>query len=210
MADANLAPDPAYEADTITCTPGDTSDDDGTTSFDYSYSWTVDGDEIDASDATLTGTDFDRDQVVICTVIPNDGEDDGDAVSTSGLTISNTQPSIASIAIDPSNPVVTTDLTCSYDGYDDDDDDDDQSHYSWTIDGVEVGTEATLSDTFVKNDVVTCTVTPDDGTDEGDPLSQSTTIVNTPPEASNVAIDPDEAYAADVLQLRLQRRRQRR
>ena len=61
LADASLTPDPAYEADTITCTPGDTSDDDGTTSFDYSYIWTVDGDEIDASDATLTGTDFDRD-----------------------------------------------------------------------------------------------------------------------------------------------------
>ena len=199
MADASLAPDPAYEADTITCTPGDTSDDDGTTSFSYAYSWTVNGNEIEATDATLTGTDFDRDQIVICTVVPNDGEDDGDAVSTSSLTISNTEPTIDSVDIDPSGPVVTTELTCSYAGYDDDDDDADQSHYSWTIDGVEVGTNSTLSDLFVKDDVVVCTVTPYDGTDEGEALSASTTITNTPPVASNVAIDPEDAYAADTL-----------
>ena len=65
LADVSLAPDPAFEADTITCTPGDTTDADGTTSFTYSYSWTVDGTESEVTDSTLTGDDFDRDQVVV-------------------------------------------------------------------------------------------------------------------------------------------------
>ena len=59
------------------------------------------------TDDQLDGSHYDRDQEVICTVIPNDGTDDGDAVSSSALTISNTEPYIGSVSIDPDDPQVT-------------------------------------------------------------------------------------------------------
>ena len=100
LASVSLSPDPAYENDTLTCTPGDITDDDGTVGFDYTYSWTVDGADVSVTANQLDGSHYDRDQEVICTVIPNDGTDDGDAVSSSPLTISNTEPYIGSVSIE--------------------------------------------------------------------------------------------------------------
>ena len=73
--------------------------------------------------------------------------------------------------------------------------------YAWTVDGTEIGeTGDTLTgDDFDRDQEVFCTVTPSDGSEDGDPVDSNTvTISNTAPSAS-VGISPDPAYAADTL-----------
>ena len=193
-----LSPDPAYEGDTLTCTPGTATDADGS-SVSYSYSWLVDGVDSGTTGSTLSSTYFDRDQPVHCTVTPSDGTDDGDAVASNTVTISNTAPSITSVTVSPSSPAVTDELSCSYSGYSDVDSDSDASTYSWTIAGTEVGTAATLSSGYQAGDEVTCTVTAFDGTDSGTALSDSVTIENTAPEISSVTLSPSTVYTDDTI-----------
>ena len=54
LADVTLSPDPAYEGDTFTCTEGTTTDADGTTSFSYTYAWTVSGTDPGVTDNELS------------------------------------------------------------------------------------------------------------------------------------------------------------
>ena len=200
LADVVVSPDPAFEGDTLTCTPGTTTDADGTTSFTYLYSWSVDGSDPGVTDATLESTDFDRDQVVYCTVVPNDGSDSGSPVDSNAITIGNTAPSIDSVAITP-YPATTSDpLTCSYSGWFDlDDDADTDTAITWAINGTDASTGDTLSTGYVGGDTVTCTVTPDDGTDAGTALTTSLVITNTPPELTSVSLTPTAAVEGDTL-----------
>ena len=54
-----------------------------------------------------------------------------------------------------------------------------------------VGTTSELSEGFIKDDVVTCTVTPNDGTDSGTTVSEDITVINTPPEIVDIGLSPD-------------------
>ena len=199
LADVTLSPDPAYEADTLTCTPGDITDADGTVGFDTTYAWGVNGVDIGESGTTLNGDHFNRGDEVVCIVTPGDGDDEGDAVASNAVTIGNTAPSISTVSISPTNPRPTDTLTCSYSGFSDVDGDSDSSTYSWTVDGAEVGTAATLSTGFTAADVVTCTVTPNDGDESGTALSDSVTIENTAPEIDAVTLSPSTVYTNDTL-----------
>ena len=98
---------------------------------------------------TLSSDYWNRDDVVTCTAIPNDGEDDGEAVTSDSITTTNTAPVVSDVDISPAEAYATDTLTCSYD-FSDADDDSDTSTLTWTVDGVEVGTNATLSGEFVR------------------------------------------------------------
>ena len=199
LADASLSPDPATEGDTLTCTPGSATDDDGD-SISYSYAWTVDGSNTGTSGSTLSDGYWAKGQDVICTVTPTDGTDAGSAVDSNTVTIGNAAPSISSVSISPTSPAVTDDLTCSYAGYSDPDGDADQSTYAWTVNGSSAGTSSTLSaGSFAAGDTVACTVTPDDGTDTGTAASASVTVGNSAPSISAVSISPSTAQAGDTL-----------
>ena len=150
-------------------------------------------------DSELSSDYYSSGDEIICYVTPNDGEDDGAEVPSNAVTVDNSAPSIDTVSISPDPGVVTDTLECSYEGFDDADDGADESTYSWTVDGVEVGTDSTLSGAFVKGDTVTCTVTPYDGSDEGDAVSAEVEIINTAPSIDSVAISPDPVYAADTL-----------
>ena len=104
----------------------------------------------------------------------------------------NSPPSIASVDITPDPATVADTLTCTVSGFEDADDDADESTYEWTVNGTVAGDNEQLSDAFVAGDEVTCTVTPSDGTDEGEPVSDTITIRNTAPELERVTITPEE------------------
>ncbi len=192
-----LSPDPVYEGDRLTCTPTSVTDADGD-AVTFTYAWTVDGSAALSTTSQLTSAEFDRDEVVQCTVTPNDGSEDGAPVSAS-LTVSNALPTVSSVSVSPSSATVSDTLTCSYSGFSDADGDVDASTWSWTVGGVEVGTSSTLSSGFGSGDTVTCTVTPNDGTDDGTPVSDSVSIDNTAPVLASVTLSPDPAYEGDVL-----------
>lgn len=73
LASASLTPNPATESDTLSCAPGSVTDADGSTSFTYSYAWTVNGVTIAATSSSLTGTYFAAADAVACVVTANDG-----------------------------------------------------------------------------------------------------------------------------------------
>ena len=62
-----------------------------------------------------------------------------------------------------------------------------------------MGTSATLSSGYESGDVVTCTVTPSDGTDSGTALSDSVTVGNTAPEITEVTLSPSTVYTDDTI-----------
>ncbi len=198
LTDVTLSPDPAFEGDTLSCTPGSASDADGE-SVSYTYAWYLDGSSLSETGSTLSSDDFDRDEDVFCSVTPTDGTDDGSSVDSNSIVISNSSPSIASVSVSPSDPNVDDTLTCSYSDFEDGDGDSDASTYSWKVDGLEVSTDSTLTGSFTRDNDVTCTVTPHDGTDEGTAVSDSVTIANSAPVLTEATLSPDPAYGGDTL-----------
>jgi hypothetical protein len=195
-----LAPDPAFETSTLFCTPGVTTDPDGTTVFGYTYAWTVGGVTIGATTSTLAGADFSRGDVVACVVTPDDGALSGSPVTSNEITVSNSVPSIAAAIISPDPARAGDTLTCSEVGYADDDGDASAPTYAWTVGGSPAGAGPTLSSGFTGGDVVVCTVTPHDGTSSGAAVSSaSLTIANTPPVLASVSLAPSPAYETTTL-----------
>ncbi|MFH1464993.1 MAG: hypothetical protein ABIO70_11470 [Pseudomonadota bacterium] len=198
LDDVTLGPDPAFEGDTLTCTPGLYADDDGD-SATFSYVWDVAGVDPGVYGATLSSAYFDRDELVVCGVTPNDGTDDGAMVASNRVTISNSPPSIAAVTISPASPTAGDTLTCSASGYADADGDPDTSTFAWTVGGAAAGTGATLAGVFSAGDTVVCIVTPDDGTDTGTTVSTSVTIGNQPPEIDSVSLSPASPTTGGVI-----------
>lgn len=192
-----LGPDPAYEADTLTCSPGATSDVDGDT-VTNSYTWKVNGVSVSATGSSLSTSYFGKGDSVVCTQIPSDGFDTGTGSDSNALTIENTAPSVSGVAISPDPGYAADTLTCAY-TFDDDDGDSDASTVEWTVNGTTAGTGTTLTGGFVHGDTVVCTVTPNDGTDDGTADSASLTVSNTAPVLDSVAVTPDPAYTDDAL-----------
>ena len=192
-----LGPDPAYEGDTLTCTAGSNSDDDGD-SVTVSYAWYVNGSGIPVTTATLSSSSFDSGDNVYCGVTPNDGTDAGTQVTSNTVTISNTAPVVSSVAISPDPAKAADTLTCGY-SYSDADGDADASTVSWTINGASAGTGATLSGGFVYGDVVACSVEASDGSDTGNTESGSITISNTAPVLASVSLTPTSPVTGDDL-----------
>ena len=167
-----LSPDPVYTLDAIVATVSEPAG----TVFDgvvtYAYAWSENG----APSADSTSTTFPpeatfRDREVKVTVTRLvDGEEQGTAVAS--LIVENTPPTAPTVHIDPSAPFPGEDLRCPIDVPSADDDLDAVTYsYAWSVDGGEpVSTHEILSgDLVVEGQVWTCTVTPYDGTDEGEP-----------------------------------------
>ncbi|MES2641108.1 MAG: hypothetical protein V4850_16590 [Myxococcota bacterium] len=198
LADVSLTPDPAYETDTLTCTPGVAADTDGD-AITYTYAWSVDGVTLADTSTTLDASAWERGDRVVCTVTPTDGTDAGAAVDSAALTISNSVPSLADIAITPASPEAGDTLTCTATGFADADGDGDQSVYEWTVEGAYAGSGPTLAGGFLGGDEVICAVTPYDGLDYGEVLSDAVTIENAAPVLAGVTLSPASPTEADLL-----------
>jgi hypothetical protein len=183
--------------DLLSCGGDGYADDDGDSESGSSVVWIMDG--VEVGYATLLDADLLGGDVVTCQATPSDGTDEGATLSAQ-VVVGNTPPSIDEVTVTPDPAAATDTLTCAFSGYSDvDGDDEDGSTYVWTVGGVEVGEGETLDEGFGGGDEVTCTVTPSDGTDEGDPVSGAVTIDNTLPSILAVYISPDPAYAGDEL-----------
>ncbi len=202
VASVSLAPDPAYEADTLTCTPDTASDGDGD-SVSYSYSWIVDGSSVAPTSSTLTGTYFDKDDTVTCAVVPNDGEEDGDTTESNTLTISNTPPEMSSATISPSSPTTDDSLSVSESGWADDDGDTEGYRYQWYANSSAISgaTSSSLGDgNTSKDDAIYVEVWPWDGDDAGTSVTSATvTVVNTAPTTPSISISPASPEPEDDL-----------
>ncbi len=192
-----LTPDPAYETDTLTCTHTTTSDADGD-AVTSATTWYVNGTVVASTGTTLSNSFFQKNDAVFCEQTPNDGTVSGTAVASNTVVISNTAPSVTDVEISPDPGYAADTLSCSW-SFSDADGDSDASTVSWDVNGSTVGTGSTLTGGFVHGDLVTCTVTPNDGTDSGSADSGSLTISNTAPVLSSVALTPTAAVTGDTM-----------
>ena len=157
-------------------------------SVGYTYAWTVAGTLVGETSAVLSGvTYFSKDQSIIVTVTPNDGTDDGTAVASSAAIGANTPPTAPTVSIDPTNPDDTDDLLCEVTGVSTDADGDTPTYSAtWTQNGTSFGSLTTstfTNDTVdaantVDLDTWVCTVTPNDGDDNGSTATASVEVIN--------------------------------
>jgi len=209
VTSVTLSPTGPQTNDTITASVS-TADADGD-SVSVTYAWTVDGASVAATGSSLSGSYFSKDEVVGVTVTPDDGTDTGTPVAATTVTVLNTAPTAPGVAIDPSDPSDEDDIVCTIDSASSDDDGDTLTYtIEWEVDGVTypddaldsgdtgfawVGPSTTTwtDDTVPAEDVAlgdewTCTVTPNDGDDDG--TSASDTV-----EVSNSICGAASAYA---------------
>lgn len=185
-SDVAITPDPVTAATPPSCT-WMFADLDGD-SDQSAVRWTIDG--VSAGTSATLDVDIQRGETLECTVTPFDGQDIGSPASAS-VAVVNAAPSLGTVTIDPAAPVAGDTLTCSWSGFDDADGDPDASTLQWAIDGADANTSATLDTGVSGGDVVTCTVTPHDGTESGTPVVATVTVGNTAPTITEVTLDPD-------------------
>ena len=127
----------------------------------------------------------------------------GKGVGTSGSVSGNLAPVIASVSLSPEEAYEPSLLTCSATGVTDSDGDMVTLSYSWQVNNTEVAgaTGETLTGAdFDKGDTVLCIATAGDGTQEGLPVTSNTVqILNTPPSATAVDVDPNPATPTNTL-----------
>lgn len=186
--------------DTISVTVATDDDDGDNVSLDYA--WYVNGSTA-GTEASLSGDAFDKTQTVYVVVTPSDDATDGTSATSSVATVVNTPPVISSVTLSPdevyTDGTITATVTSS-----DVDGDAVTIDYAWTVDSGAISETASSlagDDWFDKHEVIQVTVTPNDGSIDGDAVaSSSVTILNTTPEAPEIAIDPlDPAEGDDLL-----------
>jgi len=205
-----LSPSSVYTDDTITAT-ATTYDADGD-SVTVSYAWTVDGVSTGTTGSNLSGVSwFDKDQEVAVTATPNDGTDDGIAVTSSTVTVLNTAPTSPSLSISPATPIeAIDDLVCAITSASSDDDGDSLLYtFTWTVDSASFGGASTTThsgDTVPASatsdgELWACTVTPHDGDDAGSDASASVTIGagNGLPVITSLTLSPASVYTDDTI-----------
>jgi hypothetical protein len=195
VSGVEISPDPALATNVLTCTWTFSDETGGDASL---ATWAINGTDV-ATGPTLASGHVHGD-LVTCTVVPSDGVLTGEGVSDD-LVVSNSPPSIDGVAISPAAPMSSSPLECTYSGFFDADGESDVSEMVWTLGGAEVGTGPILMSGYGRGDVLTCTVTPKDGTDSGAPVSASVVIENSPPEVVSASLSPSEAFTNSTLSL---------
>lgn len=186
-----ISPSPAFNDSTVTATAS-TQDADGD-AVALAWSWRNDTRGADlgtGAQLALSSAVASPDDVIVATVTATD-DFGGEAVATSQIVVTNRAPLLGGAALTPSAPLRAGPVSCAALASDDDDDALSYS-YAWTVNGAAAGgDEATLAGPFAVEDVVTCTVTVDDGHGgviTGDPASG--TVANALPVFASVSIDP--------------------
>jgi len=196
---ATLSPDIAFIGDTLTCTPGATSDPLGET-VDVLFAWEVDGALTDDTGPTAIAPA--RGASVRCGAIPMAGERVGDTAWAGPLVISNTAPTAAGAEITPEVPSTADRLSCAALGAEDADGDTLSESCAWTVNGAPAGGAACTLDAgvAVRGDEVGCTLTLSDGVDEAAPVTSAAVLIgNAAPTVSGHALEPDPAGAGDTI-----------
>ncbi|HGJ64423.1 TPA: hypothetical protein ENS27_03410, partial [bacterium] len=143
-------------------------------------------------------------QIWYFTVKPKDGEDFGELKKSKPIEIGNTPPIANDLSIKPSIAMPDDDLICHYEYTDIDDDIEEDTEIIWYKNGFmqEKYNNQLKIPSFETNkgEIWYFTIKPYDGFDYGDlQKSPSIKIGNTPPEVSNIYINPSNPLAGEEL-----------
>lgn len=189
-----LSPSEVRAGETITASV--TATDADSDALTFSYVWSVDGSVVAGETGATLSTGFVRDQDVTVEVVANDGDDDSPSFTSTALTISNTAPSLDAATLDLAVVLEGDTVTCVPGTFTDADGDTAVYTYAWSTGATTASIDGTA---FDKGDVISCTITPGDGTDTGTPVtSPSVTIGNTAPTLASVTIPTTITVEGDV------------
>ena len=167
----------AYNDDVLTCSASIVDPDE---SLLLSYAWEVGGIPVGTiSSLDLATTSAMPLDVVTCTVSATDAS--GIPVSGSAsLTIENRPPTQPTVSISPVSPFAgIDDLVCSASGSLDDDGQTISYSYSWSSSLGQSGAGTTISASMTSDgEVWTCTVTPNDGIEDGSSVSSNVQVTS--------------------------------
>lgn len=197
IAGAQLSPDPGYEASTLRCEPIEEYDPDGDAVV-FDAEWEVDGVSVGGSNTSLDGSYFSRGDSVVCSLIPSDGEDDGDPETSNAVVIENSLPILAAVTITPATLRSTEMARATATGWIDDDGDGQNIRYSWFVAGLNVGSGSTLGgNEMTRGDEVYVEATPFDAYGDGTPVTSAILVVeNSAPTLSSAFISPSPLTGA--------------
>lgn len=167
----------------------------------YAYRWQVDGSDVpDITGSTVPAELTAKGQTWSVSVVASDGKGDGPAAGAS-VVIGNTPPSATSASITPSSPSKLDTLSCAGGGFVDADEDPESFDIQWVINGMPSSATGDLVGTeFNRGDSIACVVFPNDGTEQGSPVtSAAVSVVNAPPSVSGVGFDPAAPGVSEVV-----------
>ncbi len=191
-----VSPSEGTEATVFSCEPSGWLDPDPADSEGYVFQWFVGGSPV-ASTASVDGSVFNRDDVLHCEATPTDGEAEGEILTSSTVTVSNTPPTLTSATLSPAAAVETDVLLVAAVGFADADGDPPGYTYAWYVGGAPVATSGPSlgGDWFSKGDDVYVEVTPFDGTTGGAHVTTNTvTVLNSPPSLVSVSLTPSVVF----------------
>lgn len=139
-----------------------------------------------------------------CNVTPGDGDDYGEPDESPPVTINNSAPEVSDLNILPVSPKSNETLWASYNYYDLDNDPESGSMIQWFRNDVEqtglTGSFSVDPSKTAKDDKWYYIITPSDGEDFGDARQSGPFYIeNTPPQVSNIIIQPDNPSTEDDL-----------
>lgn len=173
--------------------------DDDNDTLTLTYQWVTSSGSIlsNADTVVLTPDTVKPNDELTCHAIATDGTNTAETTVT--VTLDNTAPVIAAVSISPETVLVDSLLQCSFEASDADGEDLSIS-YSWTQNGTEVGTEASLqldAQNFSDDDVIVCTVTAEDAFGGTATESAQVVVGNTAPSIGAVSLNPENAISTD-------------
>jgi hypothetical protein len=193
-----ITPNPAYSSDSLVANATGSTDPEGS-AVTYDYEWLLNGSSSGYTGSSLASTVTTKGDNWTVRATPNDGTTSG-PFAEDVVVIVNALPTASNVSISPTNPSPQDTLTCSYTATDADGDPV-TVDFQWTMAGnILSSTTDTLVGPFQQGDIITCTVTPYDGTDYGTPVDDTVTISNTVPVISSLTVTPATVYTDDVIQ----------
>jgi hypothetical protein len=190
----SLSPDPVYTLTDLVASVS-TLDADGDT-VSVTYEWTVNGTRKNDTDNTLDYDQFVKGDEVALTVTPNDGLQDGDAVTSDTVTIQNSLPTLTGVILssdesDWHTGFETSTLTCIPENWADADGDTEEYSFNWTVNSLVLTATGDVigGDLFDKHDLVACIAWPMNGSEAGaEWTSAEMEIQNSVPEIADAAL----------------------
>ena len=180
----------------VTCSTTATDPDNDSTTI--TYAWEHNGSPIGTGDTIVLPTILSGDQIS-CTATATDPFGATDSV-TQTVSAGNGAPTITSILLSPNAPTAQTGTISCLVSTSDPDGDPVTVSYAWSVDGVvQSNTTSILSGPFAHPSSITCTATPNDGTDTGTPQSATASVDNTLPSISGLNISPIPAYTNSII-----------
>jgi hypothetical protein len=183
------------------------SDTDGDPQSGSTVRWFRNGTEDSSlrNQLTVPPSKLARGQAWYFTVSPSDGTASGATQTSPTVTIQNSPPVVASLAVSPTAPNAGEALSASYTYADGDGDAQSGSELRWFKNGVEqtslLGSLTVPAGVTAKGERWAFSVRPRDGTDFGPPLtSPEVSIANNAPLASSLAVQPTAPGTDDNLQ----------